>query len=391
MDGKELLYVLSEDKSSLSCWYHNNLYKVTLVKNCCRGIVDVKFKGKDVKKTKIYSFAYRGFKIEVDIYGLSTKESLSLNREELNYTASSKISKDLNYIIDIYFGFLEKNAEYIKDNVQLVDAYMLTSWYYEHEFPQFLYDSVSSEGDVRILSLDEGGKNYHATNCNLSDLLGQYPKYPYINRDITVNSMMGDETVTEKRIIEILNESHLDKEQTPKILIDYNVKTYLFSVPRNTTYLDGENKFGICKAIVGDELHSPDEYTRKLLIRQLVYTEIQGVHMSASYIMRRAIPAFEEFSKLAVELKDIYFIGWDEPSKWKIISPISLDDSKKIKELSKEAFVEYIITRNTFANLIDYVMEHGREKYSKEEIIHEYKRLVEMYYDIAVTPENTSE
>ena len=391
MDGKELLYVLSEDKATLSCWYHNNFYKVTLVKNCCRGMLEVKFKGKDVKKTKIPPFSYRGFRVEVDIYGLSTKESLSLNREELNYTASSEISKDLNYIIDIYFEFLEKNAEYIKDNVQLVDAYMLTSWYYEHEFPQSLHDSVSSEGDVRILSLDEEGKNYQAKNCNLSDLLEQYPKYPYINRDITVNSVMGGETVTEKRIIEILNESHLDKAQTPKILIDYNVKTYLYSVPHNITYLDGENKFGICKAIVGDELHSPDEHTRKLLIRQLVYTEIPGVHMSASYIMRRAIPAFEEFSKLAVELKDIYFVGWDEPCKWKIISPISLDDSAKIRELSKEAFAEYIINRNSFANLINYVMEHGKNKCSREEIIQEYKRLIEIYYDIAVTPEDVSE
>lgn len=186
MVGEELLYRLSEDKATLTSWYHNNLYKVTLVKNC-RGMVDIQFKGKPVRKNKIHPLAYRGFEIEVDIYGLSTKESLSLNREELNYYASDKVCEDLNHIIDIYFELLKQNVEHIKDNSKLVDAYMLTSWFYEKEFPRDLYGSVSSEDDVRTLLLDKDGKNYQLTNCNLRDMLEEYPKYPYINRDIIVN------------------------------------------------------------------------------------------------------------------------------------------------------------------------------------------------------------
>lgn len=99
--------------------------------------------------------------------------------------------------------------------------------------------------------------------------------------------------------------------------------------------------------------------------------------------MRRAIPAFNEFSELAVELKDIFFISGAEYSKWKIISPITYEDNKKIKEYSKESFVDYIINKNVFVNLVQYVKKHGKYKEQEESIIiDEYKRLIEEYYKV---------
>lgn len=89
-----------------------------------------------------------------DIYGLMTKESLSLNREELNYDASKKICEDLDYLIDIYFELLKQNVEHIKDNSKLVDAYMLTSWFYEKEFPKLAVDLK----EIYFVGLDESCK-----------------------------------------------------------------------------------------------------------------------------------------------------------------------------------------------------------------------------------------
>lgn len=98
--------------------------------------------------------------------------------------------------------------------------------------------------------------------------------------------------------------------------------------------------------------------------------------------MRKAIPAFDEFAKLAVEIKNIFIRG-GEFSRWKIISPITFNDNKKINEYSKEHFIEYIVNQKLFSNLVQYVKENG--KYPKQDekvIIEEYKKLIGEYYDL---------
>ena len=46
------------------------------------------------------------------------------------------------------------------------------------------------------------------------------------------------------------------------------------------------------------------------------------------------------YEKIAVELRNIIGIGFDCRSKWKIISPISLEDAKKITDFSEGGFVD---------------------------------------------------
>lgn len=116
------------------------------------------------------------------------------------------------------------------------------------------------------------------------------------------------------------------------------------------------------------------------LIKKLVHeNESNALGIS---IMRKAIPAFDEFAKLAVEIKNIFIRG-GEFSRWKIISPITFNDNKKINEYSKEHFIEYIVNQKLFSNLVQYVKENG--KYPKQDekvIIKEYKKLIGEYYDL---------
>ena len=98
--------------------------------------------------------------------------------------------------------------------------------------------------------------------------------------------------------------------------------------------------------------------------------------------MRRSIPAIQEFSNLAVDLKDIFFISCESNAKWHIISPISFDDAEKIAELSKDAFVEYIFNTQPFGNLIKYVFGHSKTRSTIDTIKSDYKRLIEAYYDL---------
>ena len=117
------LYSLSEGKGTIRYWYNNNLYKIMLNKKS-DGIVRVKFKGKDVEKTKIRAWNYIGFIVEVDIYGMSTKEALSLNREELSREASNQVCRDIYDIIQSYFDLLKADIGSIKSNTDLVDSFI---------------------------------------------------------------------------------------------------------------------------------------------------------------------------------------------------------------------------------------------------------------------------
>lgn len=382
--GQDFWYLLNETKETIICWYNNNLYKVTLNKRSY-GNVSVKFKGKHVNKTKINTNRYVGFLVEVDIYGIATKEALSLNREELNYDASLKICNDINYIIGKYLEILLRDTKSIEKNTELVDTLMLVSWLYEQEFPLSLHNKVSEQKNIRILNWDNSEKMYKSEMCSLRDIVEEYPKLPYVNLDVELSErMMGVHSLTESELVTLLNRSNIAENKNLKLVIDEQLKRFLSLTHYDINYLDlGDDKeIGICTVRLDNELYCPTSYTKKHLIQKLVYTNAGNILKNTMYVMRRAIPAFDEFSALAVDLKDILFVGIEEFSKWKIISPISLNDKKIIDQCSKETFVEYIINQEKFEKLILYVTEHGREKSSKEDIIEQYKKLIGDYYNI---------
>lgn len=386
-------YSLSETKEEITCWYNNNLYKVSLSKNNYEFYerVEVKFKGKRIKNsTSIYG--YDGFFVEVDIYGIATKEALSLNREELSPDAARKIHTDIHYIIDIYLGILLNDTKSIENNTKLVDTLMLVSWHYKKEFPKTLYGKVSDQKNIHIVNYNASKGEYQTDIYSLKDIVEQYPKLSYVNSRIESNEVMTDiESLTEEKFVSILNKINIDKNlNLPlQLIIDENLKRFLSFSNYDITYLNLENiedkkdikGIGICTVRLDDELYTPDSYTRTHLIQNLVYNE--DICKNTRFIMRRAIPAFEEFSNLAVDLKYMPFIGMDEYSNWHIISPISLDDANKIEQLSKETFIEYIINQTKFDNLVLYIKKHAKNKTSKENIIEQYKKLIEAYYDIA--------
>lgn len=381
---RDFRYSLSETKEKITCWYNNNLYNVSLNKNSY-GKIKIRFKGKCVDKpTALYG--YDGFFVEVDIYGIATKEALSLDREELSPEALKKLYTDINYIIDIYLRIILNDIESIKDNTELVDALMLVSWRYKKEFPETLYDKVSDQKYIHIVNYCASEGLYKKEVYSLKDIVKQYPKLPYVNLRIEPDEMMTDvQLLTEEKFVKILNNSNIDKNLYPLLIIDENLKRFLSFQNYDITYLDSEHNedIGICKVRLDDELYRPDFYTRRRLIQKLVYNE--DICKNTRFIMRRAIPAFEEFSSLAVDMNRMPFVEIDEFISWKIISPISLNDAKKIDQLSKEAFVEYIINQTKFDNLILYVKEHRKNKINKEDIITQYKKLIEAYYDIAKT------
>ena len=123
------------------------------------------------------------------------------------------------------------------------------------------------------------------------------------------------------------------------IVIDDKIKDILSIMQHDRIYLDLDvnKKLNICKVNLSDEVYEPDQYSRKRLLENLVYKENEIGYRIGSNIMRRA----------------------------------------------KESFVDYIINKNVFVNLVQYVKKHGKYKEQEESIIiDEYKRLIEEYYKV---------
>ena len=380
---KTMHYTLDEGNSSIRVWYNDNLYTININKNS-HGSVKVNFKGKNVNKTPyIAQYTYPGFYITVDIYGLPTKESLSLSREELTRYASKQICEDITEIIKIFFELLINKKEEIKDNSDLVDALFLSSWIYEVNFPEDLRESLSKEEKIRIVKFIEEKKKYEAKLCSLFDLADRYPSIPFVNCEIDNSPLASASSLTDDILLENLNNSTIDNTKYSQILIDNDIKRFLQIAVCTQEYFKYNKLIEIRTFDEPDTLYSPDEFTRDILLKKLVYkNDADKIFHNNLYIMRRSIPAIQEFSNLAVDLKDIFFISCESNAKWHIISPISLDDAEKIAELSKDAFVEYILSTQPFKNLIKYVFEHSKTKSTIETIQNDYKRLIETYYDL---------
>lgn len=380
-------YAFQKENRRMIYWYNDNLYKILLRKDT-NGEINVKFKGKVISKTPIAQYKYPAFRIDVDIYGVSTKEALSLNREELSRSVSLKIINDIDYLINHYYKYLFNNEELIKDDQILADVLLLTSWYRCKEtYPKKFIDYVSEDKNIRVIKYDESNKSYIASTCSLRDIANEFPNIPYVDSDLYPDRRMGEYNLTESELIQSLNECVGDSPVVNLLLIDNNLRKFLSLSFSNKTYIKSDKRVTICRVNISDELYVPDNYTRETLIKDLVYNNKKSNLVSGYFINRRSIPAFKEFEKLAVDLSYINFIGYHQYEKWNIISPITLENSLKIKSYPKNVFVDYIINQPLFNNLVQYVEEHGKIKSTKEIIIEEYKRLIGDYYDVAESRE----
>lgn len=378
----EFRYMLSDENKIFSVWYNNTLFKINFI-NHGNFNLKILFKGKSVDKHKyINSRNYVGLNITVDIYGIPTKDALSLNREELTLFASQKIIKDLYEVIGLYMDLLSEKKNEIKNNSELVDSFLLSSWLYEKHFPNELYKNISDSENIHAIIYNEDSSEYEEKNISLSTIAQSYPELSYCDYEFDSFLNHSPKKIALTELIGTLNNSKIDRKTYNCIIIDKTLKKYLELAFYDCTYIPSEKEVCIKTANISDDLYSPDKYTRKKLIKNLVYTD-NDMQTSSMYIMRRAIHAFNEYKNLATKIEKVFFIGGDRSAKWYIISPISLNDAHKMKELSKEAFVDYITHNKLFDNIVAHVLKNAKNKNaSKEIIIEEYKKLICEYYDI---------
>ena len=380
----EYLYLLDKaTKGKITFWYNNNIYKIAFNK-ASPGRVNVNFKGKNVKKNKISDRFFSGFDIEIDIYGLETKEALSLNREELSRSASDKIQSDIEELIRNYFDILIQNIETIKDDNNIVEVFLLTSWRFEKKFPDSLYSKISKRENLKVIKYRSSTQKYELGECSLHDIAKAIPEIYFIDKDVDENGFATEFALTMDDLLGAMNYSGVGKGEYECIIVDKNLKRFFDYAYYDMHCINCEKQINICKIKTDDNLYAPNSYTESYLIHELVYHESEPGQGLPVYIMRSAIPAFEKYEKLAVKLESIFFLRIIGRSKWLIISPISFDDAEKIKLHTKESFVQYVIERPVFKKLVQHVVAHGKSKVSKEDVVDTYKQLIGDFFESEV-------
>ncbi len=388
---EDFLYRLSADNKLLTVWYNNSLFKINFIAPRHFNLKFL-FKGKNVDKNRyINSRNYVGFNIAVDIYGIPTKDALSLNREELTANASKKMIHDLNDVIGLYMDLLSEKKDEIKCSSDIVNSYFLSSWIYQKHFPKDLYQNISDSKNIQAVVYNEDTSRYEETYVSLSSISDVYPRLSYCDCDHDDYLGNDQKGTALKELIKALNNSNIDRKEFDRIIVDKKIRDFLEITFCDCTYIPSDKSICIKTANVGDDLYSPDPYTRETLIRHLVYSEKKEYKTSVSmYIMRRAIHAFDGYEKLATKLDKVFFLGHDGKAKWHIISPISLDDAERLGELSREAFIKYIVDGELFGKIVSYVMENAKNKgVSRESIIKDYERLIGEYYDLRMKDHET--
>lgn len=375
-------YKLIDDCSQLFCWYNNKFFSLTLTR-FKHPTLQTYFKGKSVKHS-VRTNSHIGFDVVVDVYGIPTKDALPLNREKLTKYASQEIENDLYEVVKLYYDLVDSKIDIIKTQTKVVDSYFLSSWLYEKDFPEVLKQYLSTETKFSVLKLVDN--EYVKEKVSLIELSSTYPNIHYLLNETSETRVFSDDLYSFDKLLKIIN-SQKDKINSNCIVVDENLKEYLKVAYCNKIFLDGaEEEKGdvcICKINITNDLYSPDQHTKEILLNKLVYNTLNQRFRASIYNMRFAIPAFKEYENLATKINDLFFIGVEHHAKWYIISPISQLDYPKIFEMTEDAFTKYIISQKTFDNLIEHTLKHNKnDKIEKDSVIESYKKLICEYYNI---------
>lgn len=389
-------FCFDDNNMSLDAWQNNSFYHVEL-SQISQGSISVYFKGKLIKDARVNSIS-KGLNILVDLYGMKTKEALSLNRENLNYSAWNEVIKDMDNVIEKYFEMLTKRVESLANSLQedfitkneLWLKYALCSLIYELEIPNHFIEVIP---DYKVSVIKMIGENVKFDTEEFkkiyTDIKDGKENVAFIKMKIGEQYREASNYITKGQLTDDLK-NNISYLKCKYIISDEYVCDYLTELKSNPQYLKSGNL--TIYLINKNTIYDPDENTRNILIKQLVYTGLtKGITRNNLLVGRRAIPAIKPYNKLSVK-KLPSGIYSDEIAKTYIISPISKKNSEKINELSCDKFVNYITNENTFEKLVDFIFENRvDDKVKKEEIIEEYKNLIENYYNIYKKEEKESE
>ncbi len=299
------------------------------------------FKGMELKNDPRINV--KGIWLKANFYGLDTKKTLALDRKRIRQEAIEEIHKIVDSAITFFLDKIEKNLLKQSGEIKGVEYNQIYTY----------WCIVSLENKVRLL------KDYKKV-------------FKKIQVPITVLVKKEEGFLKEEYDFKI------DKNFTEVIKYTILSKIMIISDGDNTLHL-------ISHSTQSQEL--PDvvnEETKNYLLNSLLKKNDSGIHRSFyTESMRRYIIGIKEYAQLCTNMVPFgiagewYYIGY-------IISPITIYQWESARHLKEDDFVSDICSREEFLNLVNHVYAHQIEgkKYSKEEIIKNYEKLIKDMYEI---------
>ena len=394
-------YRFSEEKTSMEMWdiEHCVYLNWSLGRIDYRG-EDIHFRGIETGKNQIGS--RKGVHVLVDIYGLETKESLTLDRKKLTGKAVEKVEAICDQAWEFY------KSKLLSSFIHMDDEEFQTGWggeNYEERLLSFWSILNASERDdvisrfrnrfekveytVEVFSLDRNQKEVTLEEKSFVEVAENLEKMAYFNYPALVSEY--DEKQKEKSLeaIRYFLKLHIDEIQTDYVLADKVMFECMREYGVDSIFVIPEPKLIILFYM--DKNYQNENYCirtnekeKQFLLKCL--TEHEKNHSQYGWYRksaRRLIPAMEEYKELAVKqipggISGMYFYRTAS-----LISPILLEDKKKIGSLGKEEYIESICSRNDFRRLVEFVYQNQIEPdcYSRETIRVQYQKLIGEYYD----------
>jgi len=346
---------------------------------------DVFFKGMTTDTSLRLPFLPH-IRIEADIHGMNTKESLSLDRLKL----TEKCLDTLNPLVENAVIFaLNKMCEKIKTHSEIdkfeILSFLLSSNKLLADFNMAEYEHMFAhiDSEVEVLEKQPDG-SFELEYIGLKTIMEQIPGITYMPYD--EQRYPNTEHLRKVRINEIAKTLN-GKVEDEIIVTDESVckelSLYYTQKIRHIPF-DDVDLFLINTGKFAKMLTVADDVTQEFLIKNFAENP---ANIDASFFRNRmkrlSVVAFSEYQGISTTYY-VNSLAYGFKTPYRIISPITRDDVANIRGLSKEKFVESIINREDFKKLVDLVLcnktEHTHN--TKEEIIKDYVKLIEEYYDL---------
>ena len=383
-------YQLLNDCSEISVWdtEHHVHGKVALTKRR-HAHTEICFKGIQVSGG-FPRFTIDALLVELDIYGLETKETLSLDRASLISPGNKKVAKIMDDIVEFYIQKVTEELSKSDDRLKEIcsnhkfDTYAFwqaCSPIQRKRLPDKYLDFIAEDAD--ILKKDDEGVFRIATKP-AKDII----------RELTAATVFANvskfEDISQKRsdkytnICSILNE-HPQKD-IHEVVVDYTILKATEKY-RWSSMAKPENTWDLVLYSISDNDTTCTQVTEELqkeLLRSLGDV-LQGAsyeNFSTAIGKRFAIPAITGYDCIIVGSLPFGISRPNFNTNW-IISPFTSNYREEARRTTKEEFVDLILGLDSFGILVEYIKHESvfQENASDANIRNAYKRLIEEYYD----------
>lgn len=381
-------YFMAEDCSRIKIWdtetaTYGEFYLSLNSHNSLRLL----FKGVEIEKHHL-TFPRACISGVIDLYGLDTKETISLNRSSLTAKGSKQARQIIHALSDFYIDCVlirlcsgDIAPILGSDSFHLYAFWRACDPERQAKIPESLLKSHITQKTVVIKRNDHGA--YTKDVADIGTLIPFSPDTYFLNiREFS--AFRPDFEPNYEELISALKQ--VPSLQARQIVVaDDLIQAASALWLKTVEFLSPSNQLLLYSVSPQERpLLSVKDNARNEILRGLSQT-IRGFYESSFNDMpakRYAIPALEGYESLYLERIPYGITAPKLCRSYYIIAPFDREQALKSKEMSEDAFVNAISESPGFSSVVSYVLEHSPQdmQRTQEDVISAYKSLISEYH-----------